>query len=175
MLMMDNFIHADLHPGNVLVRMEEADWIARVQRYLLIGQWGARVPHIVFLDAGLAANFDERIYSNVQNFFDAIIKFDGPRFGRAILGLAPEQPHVASPSAFVGEVAVKMKEMRQQMEDGEGRAGRMLGFNGDNAILEGTAGGRQGSMGAAPSGRVQPEHGRARGQGHVEPAARQPR
>ena len=42
MLMMDNFIHADLHPGNVLVRMEDADWIARAQRYLLIGQTGSR-------------------------------------------------------------------------------------------------------------------------------------
>ena len=42
MLMMDNFIHADLHPGNVLVRMEDADLIARIQRYLLIGQTGSR-------------------------------------------------------------------------------------------------------------------------------------
>ena len=54
--------------------MEEADLIARIQRYLLIGQWGSRVPHIVFLDAGLAAKFDDRIYSNVQNFFESIIK-----------------------------------------------------------------------------------------------------
>ena len=66
MLMMDNFIHADLHPGNVLVRMEEVGWVARLQRYLLIGQTGERVPHIVFLDAGLAASFNTRIYSNVQ-------------------------------------------------------------------------------------------------------------
>ena len=126
MLMMDNFIHADLHPGkrldeidlhmhlppcpvltpspspllfpgNVLVRMEEADWIARLQRYLLIGQSGHRVPHIVFLDAGLAASFNTTIYSNVQGFFESIIKFDGATFGRAILGLAPAQPYVKSP------------------------------------------------------------------------------
>jgi len=123
MLMMDNFIHADLHPGNVLVRMEEADWVSRLQRWLLIGQTGARVPHIVFLDAGLAANFDSRIYSNVTNFFESIIKFDGPTFGHAILGLAPTQPYVASPDAFVDECAVKMREMRQEMDEGEGRAG----------------------------------------------------
>ena len=35
--------------------MEEADWIARLQRFILIGQTGSRVPHIIFLDAGLAA------------------------------------------------------------------------------------------------------------------------
>ena len=28
----------------------QADWISRLQRYVLIGQSGARVPHIVFLD-----------------------------------------------------------------------------------------------------------------------------
>ena len=79
------------------MRMEEADWIARLQRYLLIGQSGHRVPHIVFLDAGLAASFNTTIYSNVQGFFESIIKFDGPTFGRAILGLAPAQPYVKSP------------------------------------------------------------------------------
>ena len=123
MLMMDNFIHADLHPGNVLVRMEEADWIARLQRWLLIGQTGARVPHIVFLDAGLAASFNTTIYSNVQGFFESIIKFDGPTFGKAILGLAPTQPYVKSPQTFIEEVTAKMGEQREEMLNGEGRAG----------------------------------------------------
>ena len=82
-----------------------------------------RVPHIVFLDAGLAAKFDDRIYSNVQNFFESIIKYDGLRFGHAILGLAPTQPYVADPDAFVAEVNVKMNEMHAEMVAGQGRAG----------------------------------------------------
>lgn len=96
---------------------------ARLQRYVLIGQSGERVPHIVFLDAGLAASFNSRIYSNVQNFFGAIISFDGPTFGRAILGLAPTQPHVASPQAFVDDVTQLMESQRAEMLAGEGRAG----------------------------------------------------
>ena len=123
MLIFDNFIHADLHPGNVLVRVEEVGYLARLQRYVLLGQGSARVPHIVFLDAGLAAQFDPSLYSNVQEFFGSIIQHDGPAFGRAVLGLSPSQPYVADQDAFVSEVAVKMAEMKAEMDRGEGRAG----------------------------------------------------
>lgn len=127
MVMLDNFVHADLHPGNVLVRMEEVGLLARVQRFLLLGGTEdltkARVPHIIFLDAGLAAIFNEHIYSNVQGFFQAIVQAKGKEFGYAILGLAPAQPHVPSQEAFVLEVEQKMVEMRAQMEQGHGRAG----------------------------------------------------
>ena len=71
----------------------------------------------------LAAQFDSRIYSNVTGFFESIIKFDGPKFGLAILGLAPTQPYVKSPTDFCAEVTTKMKAMKQEMDDGEGRAG----------------------------------------------------
>ena len=50
-------------------------------------------------------------------------RFDGPRFGHAILGLAPTQPYVTDPDAFVAEVSAKMSEMKSEMEGGEGRAG----------------------------------------------------
>jgi len=128
MVMLDNFVHADLHPGNVLVRMEEVGYLARLQRALLLGggleeMRKTAVPHIIFLDAGLAATFDQRIYSNVQGFFQAIVQAQGPEFGHAILGLAPSQPHVASPQAFVDEVTEKMADMRAEMDRGEGRAG----------------------------------------------------
>ena len=49
---------AGLHPPTLR-------W-ARLQRYLLLGQTGHRVPKIVFLDAGLAAKFDPSIYSSAQ-------------------------------------------------------------------------------------------------------------
>jgi len=37
----------------------------------VLGDASPRVPHIVFLDAGLAASFNPNIYANVRKFFDA--------------------------------------------------------------------------------------------------------
>ena len=44
-------------------------------------------------------------------------------FGKAILGLAPTQPYVKSPQTFIEEVTAKMGEQREEMLNGEGRAG----------------------------------------------------
>ena len=92
MLIWDNFVHADLHPGNVLVRMEDIGPLARLQRWLVTGETASRVPHIIFLDAGLAASFDSRISGNVRAFFSSILRFDGDKFGDAVLGLSETQP-----------------------------------------------------------------------------------
>ena len=122
MLIWDNMIHADLHPGNVLIRMEEIGLLARLQRLLVLGDFSPRVPHIILLDAGLAASFHEGIFSNVRSFFDAIIRHDGEEIGWAILGLSPTQPHVASPEAFVAETAAKCAAQKEAYEAGAGNS-----------------------------------------------------
>ncbi|EOD23609.1 aarF domain-containing protein, partial [Emiliania huxleyi CCMP1516] len=115
MLIWDNYIHADLHPGNLGL-------LARVQRYLLLGDFTPTAPHIVFLDAGLAASFDDRIFGTAQSFFDAVTRTDGPAIGKAILGLAPTQPY-GGREAFISEVAAKCTAQKEEMDRGEGRPG----------------------------------------------------
>ena len=90
---------------------------------MILGQSNRHVPHIVLLDAGLAAQFDDRIYSNVTQFFQSIIDFDGDNFGKAILGLAPSQPYVKEPDRFVSDVKEKMADQKALMLQGKGRAG----------------------------------------------------
>ena len=104
MLISDNFIHADLHPGNVLIRFEAIGPYQRLQRWLIFGESGALAPHMVFLDAGLAASFDNRINSHVGSFFSSIINFKGRDFGEAILGMSPTQPLVQNRETFIAEV-----------------------------------------------------------------------
>lgn len=77
MLIQDNFVHADLHPGNVLIRFEPIGAVARLQRFLIMGTslWEREAAHMVLLDAGLAASFDDRLQSHVGRFFTSIVKF----------------------------------------------------------------------------------------------------
>jgi aarF domain-containing kinase len=120
MLMWDNLIHADLHPGNVLIRIEAVGALSRVMRWLALGDASAHVPHIVLLDAGLAARFNEKIFSNVRPFFDAITACDGVALGRIILSLAPAQPHVPCKTAFVDEISRKCAAMQAEAGQGGG-------------------------------------------------------
>lgn len=127
MLIWDNYIHADLHPGNVLIRKQTAGYWPRLQRWLILGDGSAEVVHIVFLDAGLAASFNERIFASAKGFFDAIVVTDGLRIGKNILGLGETQPFVdARPRGrdnFCEEVAAKCAGQKAEFEKGEGRPG----------------------------------------------------
>jgi len=123
MVSWDNFIHADLHPGNVLVRMQEIGPLARLQRYVLFGDSSATVPHIVILDAGLVSSVNDHISANVKLFFDSIINNRFEQFARSILGFAPTQPYVESPEDFVKEVVANCLHQQAELWEGGGRAG----------------------------------------------------
>jgi len=123
MVIFDNLIHADLHPGNVLVRMADLGPLARLQRWVLLGDPSPRIPHIVFLDAGLAAGFNDSIFSNVQRFFEAIVACEGRLLGESVLKLAPSQPHVKSQPAFVDEFECKCAGQKAEFEAGGGVPG----------------------------------------------------
>ena len=88
----------------------------------MLGDSSATVPHIVLLDAGLADDFPQSIFTNVHDFFDAITSANGKQLGRAILGLSPTQPYVVSPEAFIEEVNQRCIEQTAECDAGEGNS-----------------------------------------------------
>ncbi|SCU84707.1 LADA_0D03312g1_1 [Lachancea dasiensis] len=110
MLILDDFIHADLHPGNVMVRFlktdkygsksvsTEADCYDLVHRLKsklkdddssfaqelneIVSQY---TPQICFIDVGLVTELNKRNRTNFIALFDALARFDGYRAGELMI------------------------------------------------------------------------------------------
>jgi len=87
MLLHDNFIHADLHPGNILVRkpsLEEQEEEVRGRSFWTrTGE--EKKPKIVLLDAGLVTTLEEEDRYNFMLLFRAIALGKGRDAARLIL------------------------------------------------------------------------------------------
>lgn len=86
MLFKDNFIHGDLHPGNIHVRFLP----------------GATKPDLVVFDAGLAIDLSQRDRKNFVELFHAVATKDGHRAGQMMLDrMQGDRSQVVDPSGFV--------------------------------------------------------------------------
>lgn len=61
MLLVDNFIHADMHPGNILVRSSKSS---------RKGIFKSK-PHVIFLDVGMTAELSKSDRVNLLEFFQS--------------------------------------------------------------------------------------------------------
>ncbi|CAD7965579.1 unnamed protein product [Amoebophrya sp. A25] len=127
MIIVDNFIHADMHPGNVFVRHHEprGGYLTtlrhRVQNWIMgLGTDLAMVPQLCLLDAGLSARIDPSLGENVRGFFSAMLKYDGRALAKEILALS-EANHgnldFANREAFVEELSAKGHVWRRIRKD----------------------------------------------------------
>ncbi|CAI9087644.1 OLC1v1021769C2 [Oldenlandia corymbosa var. corymbosa] len=96
MLLVDNFIHADMHPGNILVR--EGQSKASRKRRLFKSK-----PHVIFLDVGMTAELSKSDRSNLVEFFKAVARRDGQTAAECTLRLSKRQ-NCPNPKAFIAEV-----------------------------------------------------------------------
>lgn len=95
MLLEDNFIHADMHPGNILVRLNENKLARR--------RFFRAKPHIVFLDVGMTAELTRSDRDNLQQFFKAVATRDGRTAAKCTLQLSKNQS-CPNPVAFTEEL-----------------------------------------------------------------------
>ncbi|KAJ7515297.1 hypothetical protein O6H91_22G009700 [Diphasiastrum complanatum] len=94
MLLMDNFIHADLHPGNIFVRFQH------------------RVPKLILLDVGMTAELSQRNRFILMDLFKGIAERDGAKVARCTLEFSEDQS-CSDSEAFIRDVDVTFKEYFQ--------------------------------------------------------------
>uniref|UniRef100_A0A7N0ULI4 ABC1 atypical kinase-like domain-containing protein n=1 Tax=Kalanchoe fedtschenkoi TaxID=63787 RepID=A0A7N0ULI4_KALFE len=94
MLLVDNFIHADMHPGNILVRVPQNKPRKRLFK---------TKPHIIFLDVGMTAELSGSDRINLLEFFKSVARRDGRTAAECALRLSKQQ-NCPDPEAFVAEV-----------------------------------------------------------------------
>ncbi|KAL8214685.1 hypothetical protein R6Q57_004134 [Mikania cordata] len=92
MLLVDNFIHADMHPGNILVRSKPSRK----------GIFKSK-PHVIFLDVGMTAELSKSDRVNLLDFFKAVARRDGKTAAECTLRLSKQQ-NCPNPQAFIKEV-----------------------------------------------------------------------
>ncbi|KAL6542889.1 hypothetical protein OROHE_010409 [Orobanche hederae] len=95
MLLVDNFVHADMHPGNILVRVAR-NKPSRQQLF-------KTKPHVIFLDVGMTAELSKNDRVNLLEFFKAVARRDGQTAAERTLRLSKKQT-CPKPEAFIKEV-----------------------------------------------------------------------
>ena len=123
MLIDDNFLHADLHPGNILVRLpgknmmfssSEADdhgptLEANGERQMT----DAPKPEIIILDTGLAATLTRENQSDLAEMFSAMLRWDGRGVAERILKfVAP-----SSKDTSIQNNAIESERFKSEMEE----------------------------------------------------------
>ncbi|KAJ6706961.1 PROTEIN KINASE SUPERFAMILY PROTEIN [Salix viminalis] len=91
----DNFIHADMHPGNILVRLSQN---STSRKRLFKSK-----PHVIFLDVGMTAELSQGDRINLISFFKAVATRDGRTAAESALRLSKRQ-NCPNPKAFIEEV-----------------------------------------------------------------------
>ncbi|PQQ07338.1 hypothetical protein Pyn_06772 [Prunus yedoensis var. nudiflora] len=99
MLLVDNFIHADMHPGNILVRVSRCKSPSK-QLFRLR-------PHVVFLDVGMTAELSKRDQLNLVEFFKAVALRDGRAVAECTLRLSGQQD-CPNPRAFIENIVTHL-------------------------------------------------------------------
>ncbi|XP_020531140.1 uncharacterized aarF domain-containing protein kinase 2 isoform X3 [Amborella trichopoda] len=95
MLLVDNFIHADMHPGNILVYVPNTKTSSK--------RLFRSRPHVKFIDVGMTAELSQSDRVILLDFFKAVALRDGRTAAECTLKFSQKQ-NCPNPKAFLEEV-----------------------------------------------------------------------
>ena len=88
MLLVDNFVHADMHPGNILISLKKPDLLSRLRTWY----WGhdrpIPNPHITLLDTGMTTTLSDEDRTSLFKFFQSVSRLDGLRIAQSALKMS---------------------------------------------------------------------------------------
>ncbi|KAK2165593.1 hypothetical protein LSH36_48g06022 [Paralvinella palmiformis] len=94
MIFVDNFVHGDLHPGNILVQNAN-DYVPQEENKLMLVDVGDTVilsvkptvcpVRLILLDVGITASLSEKDMINFRNVFKAVVIGDGDTVAELML------------------------------------------------------------------------------------------
>ncbi|GFH07512.1 protein kinase domain-containing protein [Haematococcus lacustris] len=131
MMLMDNLIHSDLHPGNILVRLtppgglagllyngldglKRSNWVSnnyRARIDVLQQRW--LQPQMVLLDVGMATELSDEDQTNMIGLFRSFAAMDGKACGEWTLRFSGDQQQCPDPEAFISGLQATFEELRR--------------------------------------------------------------
>lgn len=94
MIFLDNFIHADLHPGNIVL-------LSTMSPH----------PQLAFIDAGLAVELEKDDRRNLVDLFKAVINNDGYAVGKLMIDRSRDTSKVRDGEVFAYEMKAVVNEV----------------------------------------------------------------
>lgn len=138
MMILDNFVHADLHPGNMFIRFQkttengkrvlstEAESDELNTRLSAIDDNATLVtelqklydnqyrPQVCFIDAGLVTELNDTNRYNFISLFTALSQFDGYKAGELMIERSRTPETVVDPDMFKYKVEKLVDQVRQR-------------------------------------------------------------
>jgi len=96
MLLVDNFMHADMHPGNILLQVDGRKPVGP--------DGGGGKPTLIWLDLGMVAQLDKAESAAFIGFLQSLGTGDGRAAARHVLRFTEEQP-CETPELFAEDMA----------------------------------------------------------------------